>query len=165
MPITGSSKSRAISSGPGASKRRSLSRMTWGGGRLDRLGLPPPHPPTVRFSNQRHLGWAVTVVCHPENSREGREGEGCQEPFRIPSLAGKKGLRRGYRREGRMPSVSEPPQPETRLGLRRGGETASPHRPPPRHRPSLLPPLPLPPCSLSPVSQAIMKLGFHLQTN
>ena len=117
--------------------------MTWGGGRLDRgrrhhlcwgHWVWAPRPP-VRFSNQRHLGWAVTVVCQPENRREGREGEGCQEPFRIPSLA-KAGLRRGcYRRDGKDAISLRAAPTRARLGLRRGGETASPHlhaHPPPR---------------------------------
>lgn len=117
--------------------------MTWGGGRLDRgrrhhfcwgHWVWAPRPP-VRFSNQRHLGWAVTVVCQPENRREGREGEGCQEPFRIPSLA-KAGLRRGcYRRDGKDAISLRASPTRARLGLRRGGETASPHlhaHPPPR---------------------------------
>lgn len=49
---------------------------------------------------------------------------------------------------------------QDRLGL----EEVIPQRPPPTLGPPLAP-LHLLPCSLSPVSKAIMKLGFHLQTN
>lgn len=71
MPITGSSKSPEPYPQVQGPASESLSRMTWGGeGWTDWVFLPHPHCP---FLNQRHLGWAVTVVCHPENSREGRE--------------------------------------------------------------------------------------------
>lgn len=70
-------------------------------------------------------------------------------------------VERLVRSAGAGPSLSRLPS-EARLGLKE--EVIPQVRPPPQQALPVTSP-PLLPCSLSPVSQAIMKLGFHLQTN